>query len=201
MIHDAQPMALIDHLKKLYPEAFGETLQEKRSGLLEEILALWKTDQVICDVSPVLTEVLYEQADRDGWDFPSSVLQDLPALFYLHTGVGAAQGLPGQEGIFVRRESLHQFCFLAVGEDGGELFHVRLLTGAKDRTLEECLAESDEAMRPVLARWLEVLMYLAAENREMEEDNYYFLLPGKALPQRIRSICVPAGRWEKRLHL
>lgn len=187
MIEDRKPMELVQHLKTLYPEAFGRGKKEGRSPLLTQILAVWREERIVFDVPEALAEVLYEQANRDTWDFPPSVLAMLPALFYLHTSVDAAQGLSRQEGIFVWRETAENFCLLAAGEDGDEIFHVRFSTG-NGATLGECLQHCSDMMRPILARWLEVMMYLASENGEKEEESYYFLLSEGSLPQRVRYI-------------
>lgn len=193
MSEDGKPVKIEEELKQLFPEAFGGVAPEGRSPLLRDILAWWQERRLVYDVSPALTEVLYEQAEEDDWNIPASMLQMLPEVFYLRTGVDALQGISHQEGIFLQREDEKGFSFLVVGEGGQEMFRTSFTAEDGAMPLRACLQAEGTTMEPFLERWMEVLLYLAAENGEMEEENEYFFLPGESLPQCVHH--VRAG-WE-----
>ena len=162
--------------ESLTPLAVFHMIQGLAAGgdeALSRGAALWMKERRVCNFSPELAAVLRRQAAQESWKLTTAMISTMEPVIYIRPH---ERGEGGEDGFFVWREegALH---FQSVLEGGEAALTGLLPLGEGIRPFHACLQEVDEAMRPVVAVWLELFLYTLAENREEAEKIYCFSLP------------------------
>ena len=159
----AKRMTPFEILPMMQTAAAGE------DGLLRDGAALWLKEKRVYDFSKELEDVLRRQAEKEPWKVTTAMVRAMAPVVCIitHDGKEEAAGLL----IWRCREALH---FQSFHPDGRAGLSGMLPLGTGIRPFRECLAEADDAIRPLLAEWLELFLYTLAGNKEVAERTYCF---------------------------